>query len=115
MLITIEVNGRQRQVILDTGAESTVLSPSVVGATAMDVKTAAFASGPGMRGEAMWRQVDLKLGKNRWFDRGVAVMNLAEVSKVYNRNVDGLLGQDILREFKSVTLDFANRQLVLVK
>ena len=38
---------------------------------------------------------------------------MEEVLKAYGRRIDGLLGQDLLREFERVTIDFRSRRLLL--
>jgi hypothetical protein len=51
------------------------------------------------------------VGKQVWYDRQVVVMNLKEISRVYNRRIDGLLGQDLLSEFDSVVIDFKKKKI----
>lgn len=38
--------------------------------------------------------------------RDVVAMDFDEVSRAFGMKVDGLIGQDILREFDRVTIDF---------
>ena len=38
-------------------------------------------------------------------------MRFEEVSRVFGRRIDG--GQDLLREFRSVRIDFKNQKLIL--
>ncbi len=115
VLVTVEINSRSYDLLLDTGSEFTVLAPEVAGMSMVDLKKASFSSGPGMSGEAVWFRADLRLGSTRLDQRPVVVMNLERVSKVYGRKISGLVGQDILSQFSSVTLDFKNRRLVLAK
>jgi hypothetical protein len=40
-------------------------------------------------------------------------MNMAEISRVYGRKVDGLLGHDLLGECRRISIDFEQRRLLL--
>ncbi len=114
MLVEVVVNGKPCTFVLDTGAARTVVSPAVVGGLAgFNLKASKFrAKGPGLAGEATWETVNsLRLGKKTWYDQRIVVMNLDAVSKVYDRRIDGLLGQDLLSEFGSVLIDFKNRKI----
>ncbi|HEX9597556.1 MAG TPA: retropepsin-like aspartic protease [Anaerolineales bacterium] len=107
ILLEARVNGKNVVLLLDTGASITVLDKSVAGLTAFDLKQSRFKqTGPGLRGEAVWARVGLRLGPKVWRDRAVVVMDLSEVSRVYGRRIDGILGQDVLTEFDQVTIDF---------
>lgn len=114
ILVEVRVSGKAHTFLLDTGAARTVVSPDVLGRVAeFDLKLSRFRSrGPGFSGEATWERVDsLRLGQQVWHDLPVVVMNLKEISQVYGRQIDGLLGQDLLSEFRSVTIDFAEKKV----
>ncbi len=118
ILVQVAVNGKSCTFLLDTGAARTVVSPAVVGGLAgFNLKVSKFrAKGPGLAGEATWETVNsLRLGKKTWYDQRVVVMNLKEVSRIYGRRIDGLLGQDILTEFPLVVIDFKNRKIVFTR
>ncbi len=117
ILVQVAVNGKRCTFLLDTGSARTVMSPAAVGATEFDLRLTRFRDrGPGATGEAMRGKArSLRLGKRVWYDRPVVVMNLKEVSRIYGRRIDGLLGQDILTEFDSVAIDFTNRKLVFTQ
>jgi hypothetical protein len=115
LIVSVEVNGKSSRLLLDTGSQFTVLSAGLSGVSAVDLKQAGFASGPGLRGEAVWSTADLRLDSSRLYQRRIVVMNLEQVRKIYGKEVDGLLGQDILSEYSTVTLDFKNHRLILTK
>ena len=118
MLVEVVVNGKPCTFVLDTGTSRTVVSPQVLGGlVGFNLKLSRFrAKGPGLAGEAIWETVNsLRLGKKTWYDQRVVVMNLKEVSRVYGRRIDGLLGQDILSEFSLVVIDFKNRKIVFTR
>lgn len=114
IMIRAQVNGKPALLIQDTGATRTVLSPEILGIPSAQLKRVRFAqNGPEARGEAMWGKASLRLGEKLWRDRRVWVMNLEEISWVFGRKIDGLIWQDLLREFKSALIDFKGRRIAL--
>lgn len=114
ILLRAELNGQPSVLILDTGASHTIVSPERAGLTALDLAKARFSQdGPGVSAEAVWSRTTLRLGGKVWTDRPVVVMNMAEISRVYGRKVDGLLGHDLLGECRRVSIDFEERRLLL--
>jgi hypothetical protein len=114
ILLRVELNGEPSVLILDTGASHTIVSPERAGLTALDLAKARFSpNGPGVSAEAVWARTTLRLGGKVWTDRPVVVMNMAEISRVYGRKVDGLLGHDLLGECRRVSIDFEERRLLL--
>jgi hypothetical protein len=63
-------------------------------------------SGPGLVGNSLRRPADLELGGHVWTAQQVSVMNLDELKQMLHMDFDGLLGQDILRQFRSVRIDY---------
>ena len=57
----------------------------------------------------------VRLGDEQWHDHPVAVMNLAEVRRVFDGPIDGLLGEDLLCTFKQVTFDYPNKRIVFTR
>jgi hypothetical protein len=113
ILLTIEVDGRPAVFVLDTGAAWTVVDATHVGMNVVDLARARFAPGAGAAGEAVWTRASLRVGGRRWTNRPIVAMNLADVSARYGRRIDGLLGQDVLRECGRVVIDFTARMLIL--
>ena len=116
ILIPAEVNGKPVTLILDTGATQTILDAKLLGLTNLDLKMSRFQdSGPGLRGEAVWAEARLELGGHTWRDQRVVAMNLDQLALRYGRPIHGILGQDILRTFDRVTIDFRKRTLTLTQ
>lgn len=114
ILVEVEVNGQDRTFVMDTGASHTVVSHAAVGVTQYELKRARFNPGPGVSGEATWAEVrSLCLGESRWHDLRIVVMNMDQVSQVFGRRIDGLLGQDVLMEFDRVEIDYKTRRITL--
>jgi hypothetical protein len=111
LLVRARVNEKAVLLILDTGASNTVLSQELLGEK---LGRSRFSTqGAGLHAQGRWTQATLELGGRTWRDRPVVAMNLAEVSRAYGRRIDGLIGQDLLSEFASVTIDFKARRLLL--
>lgn len=51
-------------------------------------------------------QDDLRLEKRHWIERPILVMDLSEASKQTGTRIDGFIGQDILREFSALRIDY---------
>jgi hypothetical protein len=106
-------NGRPAVFILDTGSSRTILRPELVGTAAGSLPTSAFADGgPGLHAQGRWTRATIRLGEKTW-RREVVAMNFDEVSRALGMRVDGLIGQDLLREFDRVTIDFRARKILL--
>lgn len=114
ILLSAELNGKPVTLLLDTGSTYTILDAHLLGLTNLDLKTSRFSdSGPGLHGEAVWAAARLRLGARIWREQRVVAMNLAPLASRYGRPIHGILGQDILRQFDRVTIDFRARTLVL--
>jgi hypothetical protein len=50
--------------------------------------------------------VHVEIAHQFMFSQSVSVMNLEELSKRFQIPFDGLLGQDILSQFRSVRIDY---------
>lgn len=106
-IITLRINGHEYRFLIDTGATHTVLHPSLL----PDLNTTQVASR---------RQIDCHtVGNKVSIDFIAVVFRFAGVSipqTMFNQyageNIDhthGLIGQDILQQFKSVTFDNVRR------
>lgn len=112
ILVAAQVNGRDATLLLDTGAARTILSTEVMGISPAELRQAQFRSGPGLGGEAVWETAHLQVGHQRWREQPVVVMNLAEVSRVYGRRIDGLLGLDLVNDFDRLVIDRKRKRLI---
>jgi predicted aspartyl protease len=108
------VDGKPVLLILDTGASSTILARELVRLAPGALASSRFsAEGPGLNANGRYTEATLELGDRRWRNRTVVGMKMDEVSKAYGRRIDGLLGQDVLREFDRITIDFRTKRLLL--
>jgi hypothetical protein len=101
--------------LLDTGSSNTILSSELLQVRPLALEHAnAPAKGSGYVGNAGWAKATLEVGTLRWPDRKVLVMNdLQQISNSMKQRVDGILGEDVLKEFDSVVIDFKHRRLFL--
>ncbi len=114
ILVWGSADGKPVLLVLDTGASRTILARELVSAAPPDLPRSAFSStGPGLRARGRYTEATLELGGRTWKHRSVVAMSMVEVSQAFGRRIDGLLGQDLLREFSRVTIDFRSRTLRL--
>ena len=108
ILVEGKVNGDPVTFLLDTGSVGTIVSHRIYSTTAFPLRRAQRnKEGHGINGESIAAQLDLQLGSHRWVARRVAVMNLDELSDILGvRHIDGLIGEDILRDFRSIRIDY---------
>jgi hypothetical protein len=114
ILIEGEINGEPVTLLMDTGATKTVINSQSYRAAYFSLRTAQrSAKSAGIVGESISVRLDLKLANHRWVGQPVAIMNLAELNHLLGARFDGLLGEDILREFHSVRIDYRNHVIEL--
>jgi hypothetical protein len=115
ILVEGKVNGDPVTFLLDTGSTDTVVSTRTYKASHLALRSALRKpEGHGIHGEAISVQADLQLGEHRWPAQRVAIMNLDELSSILGvRHVDGLIGEDILRDFRSIRIDYHARVIEL--
>jgi hypothetical protein len=107
ILVQAKVNNTPVWLLLDTGATRTVIGAKAYGDTPVALRTAQRNSqGPGILGDSVSLPVNFELSGHIWVGQRVAVMNLDRLSQLLGIQFDGLLGQDILREFHTVHIDY---------
>ena len=111
ILVDAKINGSPVRLLVDTGANKTILNSSSL----CNERSAArpVNRGAGIVGNALRLRVDLELAHQIMFSQPVSVMNLEELSKSLRIPFDGLLGQDILNQFRSVRIDYKNHVIEL--
>jgi hypothetical protein len=106
ILLEATVNGTLAVLLLDTGANNSLVSPQAAGIPTVKLHTMQSTGGTGSEGQYAKSRIDLRLGSHHWIDREILVMDLSDVSKRAGTKIDGFLGQDILQTFKSVRIDY---------
>jgi Aspartyl protease len=114
ILVTVHVNGKPAVLILDTGSNTTILSPQISGLNPAQLPRAdPPRKGTGFVGDGRWGQATLTIGTTVWKDKRVLVVDTKDISFAVQRKIDGILGQDILDEFKYVEINFEEKRLTL--
>ena len=114
ILVEGRVNDSHALFLLDTGATRTIVSVKTYGSLSFILRSAGRADqGPGITGESVSLPVNLELANHMWAGQSVAVMNLDTLGNLLGVQFDGLLGQDILRQFRSVRIDYRARVVEL--
>ena len=105
ILVDAKIDGTPVRLLVDTGANKTILNAKSFCKTEMNV-TRPVNRGAGIVGNALRLRVDLEIAHEFMFSQRVSVMNLEELSRRFGIQFDGLLGQDILNQFRSVRIDY---------
>jgi hypothetical protein len=107
ILIEGKLDEKRVTFLLDRGSNHTIVSVrSYRGVQTQLRRAQRNRSAAGMTGESVRLPVNLTLADHIWAGQYVTVMNLDELQQVLGIRFDGLLGQDILREFRSVRIDY---------
>jgi hypothetical protein len=117
VLVRLEVNGRPATLVVDTGSSHTILSTQFLQLKGLDSDVGANPSkGSGLVGNAAWIKATVKAGKEVWRDHEFLAMGvLPDISNAVGQKIDGIVGEDILKEFSVVEIDFKHRRLVLLR
>jgi Aspartyl protease len=108
-LIVVEgkVNGNPATFLLDTGANRTIVSVKTYGNVRFKLQhMPPRDGGAGLIGYSLRHPADVVLGEHVWLAQQVSVMDLDELKQMLHMDFDGLLGEDILRQFRSVRIDY---------
>lgn len=115
ILVTLTVNGRPATLLVDTGAATTMISAELAGIDRFTLERSKFREGQtGLQAVGVWERATLQAGSWR-ASMDVGAINLDEVTARYGRRIDGLLGQDVLRRFARITIDFEAKKLLLAQ
>jgi len=114
ILVSVQVNGKPLQFILDTGAKDTILSKNAVpveerAPLRLQEQTVGF------RGMAVISAAELRLGNHIWVNQPVHVTDLTEVNRALGVSAQGILGMDVLSRFKSIRIHFDTATIELEK
>jgi hypothetical protein len=110
VVVDASLNGAPLRLVLDTGADRTLISPAAMARAGVDVTQGRVVHIQGVTGGAVATLVTvprLDLAGTRVGPVAVVVHTLA------GQSVDGLLGRDVLDAF-TLTVDAASQQAILV-
>jgi hypothetical protein len=112
LLVKVEVEGKERVLVLDTGAVDLVLDASVVGMKPSDLRENGPWNPNGSIKMAERRVAFLFAGKK--FSIMAAILDCKPLSDIAGSKIDGIIGIVIFQRFKKVTIDFENSRLELL-
>jgi hypothetical protein len=114
ILVQAKVNGNPATLLLDTGANRTIVSTKIYGNAQVNLqRIRQNPKGPGLAGESLRLPADVALANHIWLAQPVSVMNLDDLRHDLGVNFDGLLGEDLLREFHSVRINYKTHVIEL--
>lgn len=114
ILVQAKVNGNPATLLLDTGSNRTIISINIYGSIQFNLqRMRQNPSGPGHAGESLRLRADVALANHLWAAQPVSVMNLEDLKQELGVNFDGLLGEDLLREFRSVRINYKSHVIEL--
>jgi hypothetical protein len=114
ILIEGKIDEKSITFLLDTGSNHTIVDVRSYGDVQLVLppaqrnRSATFITGKSVR-----LPVNLNLADHIWAGQCVTIMNLGELQQVLGVSFDGLLGQDVLSEFRSVRIDYNGRVIEL--
>jgi hypothetical protein len=108
ILIEGKVNSHHVVFLMDTGSNHTIVDAKTYREFDFPLRNVQRNPyGAGINGESISVRLDLQLADRMWVGQTVSVMNLDGLAKLLGiRQVDGLIGEDILRQFRSVRIDY---------
>jgi hypothetical protein len=114
ILVDARVNDNRATLLVDTGANHTIVSPKAYGNAQFQVRNLhKNDQGPGMQGDALRLRANFALANRVWISHPVYVLNVDELTRRFGTPVDGLLGQDVLQEFRSVRINYKSHVIEL--
>jgi hypothetical protein len=107
ILVDARVNGKPVTLLLDTGAMNTIVSAKAYGIPQFQLQGLhPKPHDPGYTGDALRLRTDFAFANRVWISQPVSVMNVDELTRRLGTPVDGLLGQDLLQEFRAVRINY---------
>jgi hypothetical protein len=111
LLADVKIDGKERTLVLDTGAVDLILDVSAVGMKLSDLKEAGPWNPNGSMKTATRKVVVEIAGKK--FSILAAILDCKPISAIAGTKVEGIIGMTIFKQFKQVTFDFENSKLEL--
>jgi predicted aspartyl protease len=114
ILIPAKLNARPVMMILDTGASHSIFDARAFGVAPVQLQAARMNSrGLGLDADVVLRVADVQIADLQWKQKSLEIADLSKLSKIYGRTIDGLVGQDLLRTFTSVQINYVGGCVML--
>ena len=62
--------------------------------------------GLGLNADVVLRTANFEIGNEVWNQQPIEIADLQPLSKIYGRKIGGIIGQDVLRSFVSVQINY---------
>lgn len=111
LLVQVTINGKPAVLIFDSGAMALGLTPELVKGVRPLGKVNHSGVGGGTISEVV--AVDLQLGTETFRHVIAETNDLKAVNSNLGTHVDGFLGEEILSQYKRVSIDYENKIIVL--
>lgn len=107
-MVSARINGQEGTFLLDTGAQRTIITPQLSGLSPVELATSAQVKidSPTLAGSRTVPVVNVRFGI------GNTVLT-ARVLVTSIREYDGIIGNDVLCQFKKITIDHKHHTLTL--
>jgi hypothetical protein len=106
--VSARVNGQQATFLLDTGAQRTIITPQLSGLSPVDLANSPQIEieSPTLAGSSTVPVVSVRFGIGN-----TALTTRVIVTRI--RKYDGIIGNDVLSQFKKITIDHKDHTLTL--
>lgn len=117
ILVDASVNGKPVVLLFDTGSNYTILSADIAGLNPSQMAQMKQQSvARGLEGkDGVELRVNLSLASRAIPDLLILATNLEDLSKRLGTHCDGILGQDVIRVFKVVRIDYEKNMVEFEK
>ena len=107
ILLDGQLNGNPAVLLFDTGARTSIVDVHYAELEGLKLDPLRSRGSVGAEGTCVAWEVRLSLEHRSWLTRRVCVMDLSDVSRRIGVRIYGFVGQDILRGFSAVRIDYA--------
>ncbi len=112
LLVHATVNGKPATLVFDTGAQGTNVSPGIAKGARVVARDVGNAGAISVTTSPVV-SVDIVVGTDD-FPRTLAFVNSTnQLSDGLGARIDGLLGEDVISQYKRVTIDFEAKTITL--
>ena len=111
LLVQATINGKQATLILDSGAQNLTITPEL--ANGLRPLGKVEHHGIGGKTESTVVAVQVRLGGVTFPNCLAGTQDLRAVSSGLGVKIDGLIGESVLSQFKTITIDYTNHILYL--
>ncbi len=113
ILVVARVEGKTAVLVVDTGSDRTIVSPQLVSGRESAERFKVSFPAAHRSSISAWGKATIQLGDETWKDHTVVIQDQTALRHIFDQEVDGILGQDILGQFRRVIIDSESHTLTL--